>query len=250
MCKLWRKKKNLELQFSKQFLDVLFNLSCWKVLQLPISCVHTAYPDGLHLVFEGGLSSIWSQGGYLTINNVKNSQDPHGSMGIHLKPHLQLPGCSLRADTPLRVAAPSMGSTGGSKSHSQWPLQGLSLLWVTCLPHSTFLVGWAPFCSAHVPPWWLQTGASSLHIYLWQPKHTQAVCACCEQGRDCSKPALHSPLHNQVWATPSWRWCLHRGFAGRFWRDPSVMAISGVRSQKAPYVTCQRWLIVLSTNFW
>lgn len=44
-----------------------------------------------------------------------------------------------------------------------------------------------------------QTGAWSLSIYLCQPKHTEAVCACCVQGRDYSKPALHfPPLHKQV----------------------------------------------------
>lgn len=64
MYKPWR--ENVKSALSKHFLDVLFDPSCWKVLQLPIPCVHTVDPDELNLAFGGGLSSIWSQGVYVS----------------------------------------------------------------------------------------------------------------------------------------------------------------------------------------
>lgn len=110
-------------------------------------------------------------------------------MDIHLKPHLQLPGCSLRAETPLRTAAPPMGQITLSVT-SPGTLTPLCYLSTTL-----HVFGWmnSPllFSCPSLMASQKQTGALSWHINLCQPKHTQAVCACWMQGRDCSKPALH-----------------------------------------------------------
>lgn len=143
-------------------------------------------------------------------------------MDIHLKPHLQLSGCSLRAETPW-VALEGPNHT---------------LSDISRVSHSSVL----PVC--HTPRFWLgelyfallmplPDGFTETNWYFELPHlsvpaqtHPGPLCLLCAGKRLLQTCPAPPPLHKQVWATPSWGWCLHRGFAGRFLRDPSVVALS------------------------